>query len=131
MADQPSPDPAPPLIRLTDLLTDVSVLQKKEADDKAKFVAVTNPDLVGFRTKLIAWITSGYAGNCDLIQIPLSIPPTCSDGVARTMIEYVEYVSGVSLVNHIASIQAILPDFEVAYRCSQFELVFCVTRVTA
>jgi hypothetical protein len=55
----------------------------------------------------------------------------CSDGVARNFFEYVEFVSEKTLIAHLQSIQAILPDFEVGYQCSRTELMFCVVRVMA
>ena len=119
----------PPRIRLTDLLTDVSVLQQQEATDRASFHAVTSPDLQGIRTKLIGWLAAGQPGNCTLIRIPLAVPNVCSDGVSRNFFEYVEFVSGKTLTQHLQSLQAILPDFEVGYQCSRAELSFCVVRV--
>jgi hypothetical protein len=121
--------PEPPKILLTDLLTDLSVLQQQEAADRASFLAVTSPDLQGMRTKLIAWLANGKQGNCTLIRIPFAVPNVCSDGVARNFFEYVEFVSGKTLVTHLQSIQAILPDFEVGYQCSRTDLLFCVTTV--
>jgi hypothetical protein len=119
----------PPRILLTDLLTEVSVLQQQEAADRASFLAVTSPDLQGMRTKLISWLASGRQGNCVLIRIPFAVPNVCSDGVARNFFEYVEFVSGKTLVAHLQSIQDILPDFEVGYQCSRTDLLFCVTTV--
>jgi hypothetical protein len=119
----------PPRIRLTDLMTDLSILQQQEQTDRSAFSAVTSPDLQGIRTKLITWLANGKQGNCVLIRIPFAVPNVCSDGVARNFFEYVEFVSGTSLVTHIQSLQAILPDFEVGYQCSRTELLFCVVRV--
>lgn len=123
--------PEPPRILLTDLLTDLSVLQQQEAADRASFLAVTYPDLSSIRTKLITWLASGKQGNCVLIRIPFAVPNMCSDGVARNFFEYVEFVSEKTLVAHLQSIQAILPDFEVGYQCSRNELLFCAVRVMA
>ena len=123
--------PPPPVLLLADLLSDVSVLQQQEASDSAKFGVVASPDIQGFRTKLIPWVAGGYQGPCDLIRIPFATPNVCSDGVVRNLFEYIQFVSGKSIVDHIASIQSILPDFEVGYRCSRNELVFCVVSVKA
>ena len=123
--------PEPPRILLTDLLTDLSVLQQQEAADRASFLAVRYPDLSSIRTKLITWLASGKQGNCVLIRIPFAVPNMCSDGVARNFFEYVEFVSEKTLVAHLQSIQAILPDFEVGYQCSRNELLFCAVRVMA
>lgn len=120
----------PPRILLTDLMTDLSVLQQQETADGASFRAVSSPDIQGMRTKLISWLAGGRKGNCVLIRIPFAVPNVCSDGVARNFFEYVEFVSGTTLQAHLQSLQTILPDFEVGYQCSRTELLFCVVRVT-
>lgn len=123
--------PTPPLVLLSDILANVSVMQQQESADRAKFVAISSPDLQDIRTKLTAWAAGGFQGSCDLIRISLTIPNLCSDGVARNFFDYVSFVSGRSLPDHLASVQAILPDFEVGYRCSRTELVICVVSVKA
>ncbi len=127
-----SEGPTEPLqILLSDLMTDISIVRRQEDEDRLKFIVISNPNLTDFRTKLITWIAGGCRGMCDLVQIQISVPTICSDGVVRTLIEYVQYLTGTSLADHIASFQTILPDFEVAYRSSSFDLVFCVTRIKA
>ncbi len=123
--------PDPPRIRLSDLMTDLSVLQQQEAADRTSFLAVTSPDLSSIRSNLITWIAAGRQGNCVLMRVPLSVPNVCSDGVSRNFFEYVEFVSGKSLASHVQSIQDILPDFEVGYQCSRNEILVCVVRVMA
>ncbi len=122
---------APPLILLTDLMTDLSVLQQQEAADRTSFLAVSSPDIQSMRNKLITWLATGKPGNCVLIRIPFAVPNVCSDGVSRNFFEYVEFVSGKTLVAHLQSVQDILPDFEVGYQCSRTDLLFCVVRVKA
>ena len=124
-----SEPPPPPQIRLSDLLTEASVLQQQEAADRASFLAVSCPDLMVMRVKLIGWLSTGQQGNCALVRMPFVVPIVCSDGVSRNFFEYVEFVSGKTMTQHLQSLQAILPDFEVGYQCSRAELSFCVVRV--
>jgi len=119
----------PPRILLSDLMTDLSVLQQQEATDRASFRAVTSPDFREIRTKLISWLANGKQGNCTLIHIPFAVPNVCSDGVSRNFFEYVEFVSGKPLTAHLQSLQTILPDFEIGYQCSRTELSFCVVQI--
>jgi hypothetical protein len=122
---------APPQIRLTELLADLSVLQQQETEDRAKFLTLASPDLQDIRSKLITWLASGKQGNCTLIQIPFTVPNVCSDGVSRNFFEYVEFVSGKSFDTYLHSLQALLPDFEVGYQRTRNELLFCVVRIMA
>lgn len=124
-------DPAPPTILLTDLLSEVSVLQQQETSDRAKMSALTSPDLSSIRTNLVAWVASGFRGSCDLVRMDLSPPNVCSDGVSRNLFDYLAFLSGKTLAEHLQSIQTILPDFEIGYRCSRTELVVCAVSVKA
>ena len=120
--------PEPPKIRLSELLTDISVLQQQEAEDGGKFSAVNSPDLDAFRTRLLRWASGGFRGYCDLVTIPISAPNMCSDGIVRNLFEYIHFVSGKTYLEHMQTLQAILPDFTVVYRCSRTEFVLCVLK---
>lgn len=127
---QPTSPPPPPRISLSEILSDVSVKRQQEAADKAKFTPILFPNLDDIRTKLIAWAATNFQGSCDLVRIPLAIPNVCSDGVARPYFDYIQFVSGKTVVEHLQVLQPILPEFEVGYRSAPTELVFCVTKVT-
>jgi hypothetical protein len=121
-------EPEPPRITLSELMSDISIVQQQEADDGAKFSAVNSPDLQMFRTKLLRWAAGGFKGFCDLVTISISAPNICSDGVVRNLFEYIHFVSGKTYLEHMQTLQAILPDFLVVYRCSRTEFVLCVSK---
>jgi hypothetical protein len=121
-------EPEPPRITLSELMSDISIVQQQEADDGAKFSAVNSPDLQMFRTKLLRWAAGGFKGFCDLVTIPISAPNMCSDGIVRNLFEYIHFVSGKTYLEHMQTLQAILPDFLVVYRCSRTEFVLCVSK---
>jgi hypothetical protein len=121
--------PEPPRILLSDLLSDVSVLQQQESADRVAFSVLNAPNLSEIRTKMTAWVAGGMQGPCDLVRITMTPPNVCSDGVSRNFFDYIVFVSGKSLAEHIQTFQSILPDFEVGYRCSRSEVVICVVRV--
>jgi hypothetical protein len=41
------------------------------------------------------------------------------------------FLSGKTLVEHLEAFQALLPEFEVGYRCSRVEILVCVVRLKA
>lgn len=131
MSDLSGGTPEPPRILLSDLLSEVSVLQQQEATDRATFATLATPDLSTIRTKMISWVAGGMQGSCELVRISMAPPNVCSDGVSRNVFDYIVFVSGKSVIEHLKVFQDLLPEFEVGYRCSRTEIVFCVVRVMA
>lgn len=123
--------PEPPTLRLSELLSEVAVLQQQEAADRALLASAGTPSLSEVRTKMVVWVAGGMQGSCDLARIVLSPPNVCSDGVSRTIFEYIQFLSGKTLVEHLAGFQTLLPEFEVGYRCSRTEIVLCAVRLKA
>jgi hypothetical protein len=117
---------APPRISMSDILSDVLVLRRQETIDRAKFSVITSPDIQAFRSKLIVWAAGGFLGTCDLVCIQITAPNVCSDGVVRNFFDYIQFVSGKTYLEHMADIQAIVPEFQVGYRCSRNEFVITV-----
>jgi hypothetical protein len=123
--------PPPPQIRLSELLDQVSVLQQQEAGDQTLLASLAVPNLTEIRRIMTTWVAGGFQGSCDLVRIGLTPPNVCSDGVSRNMYEYIAFLSGKTLIEHLGAFQALLPEFEVGYRCSRSEIVFCVIRLKA
>jgi hypothetical protein len=123
--------PPPPQILLTELLDQVSVLQQQEASDRTLLAALSVPALADIRAKMTTWVAGGLQGSCDLVRIGLAPPNVCSDGVSRNLYEYIVFLSGKTLVEHLRAFQDLLPEFEVGYRCSRVEILVCVVRLKA
>jgi hypothetical protein len=118
--------PAPPVIRLDDILADQNLFLQQEARDREKFNVLASPDLGDIRAKLVAWASRGFQTPCDLVVIDITAPNICSDGVQRTFFDYIQFVSGKSIGEHMATLQPILPDFQVAYSYTRTQLRICV-----
>jgi hypothetical protein len=114
--------PAPPTIRLDDILADQSLYLQQEARDRDKFMSLLSPNLNDIRAKLVAWAARQFQPPCDLVVIDIMAPNICSDGVQRTFFDYIKFVSGKSVDEHMASLQPILPDFQVAYSYTRTQL---------
>jgi hypothetical protein len=114
------------VIRLDDILADQNLFLQQEARDREKFNALANPDLGDIRAKLVAWASRGFQTPCDLVVIDITAPNICSDGVQRTFFDYIQFVSGKSIGEHMTTLQPILPDFQVAYSYTRTQLRICV-----
>lgn len=113
----PSGDTGPiqPVIRLSEILTEQTVLLEKEANDTQTLAGLVTPNLSDIRAKLVAWAARKFAPPCDLIVVTINPPSACSDGVSRNLFEYIQFLTGKTLQEHMDALQLILPDFYVTY----------------
>lgn len=111
-----APAPAPtPTLTLDDILTTREVLLQREAADKAKLEAISAMSLEELRTKLIGWAVAGFPNNYVIQTLSIAPPTACSDGVSRSLTEYIEFCSGKTFADHLVGLQAMLPDITVTY----------------
>ena len=121
--------PAPPVLRLDDILSHSAVLLQKEATDAAILAGVGNPDMNSLRDRLVAWAVTGFAGSVRIADIEITPPPQCSDGVARDLADYIQFVSGKNIYEHLALLSEKLPDFRVAFVYMGSSIHFTVSKV--
>lgn len=109
------PPPPPPPIGITDLLNSVQVIAQKEADDKILLEGISTIPFDTLRTKLISWAVAGFPNVYEIHQISISPPTICSDGVARTLADYIVFCSGKSISEHVAGLQEKVADIVVSF----------------
>jgi hypothetical protein len=120
--------PPPPTITLAEILAAQEVLAKLEADDKANVESIGQISIDALRPKLIAWAIAGFPNAYAVHEIVLTPPSTCSDGVVRGLADYIVFCSGKSLTEHVAPIQAMLPDIQVGFVSSPPKISVVVTK---
>ncbi len=112
------PPPPPPTLTLAEIMAAQEVLAKLESDDKDKLEAIGRITIDVLRPKLIAWAVAGFPNNYAIHTLSIAPPACCSDGVVRSLADYIVFCSGKSLADHIAPLQVTLPDITVAYTYS-------------
>ena len=110
--------PPPPTLTIAEIMAAQEVLAKLEADDKAKLEAIGQLSIDTLRSKLIAWAVAGFPNNYPIHDLTITPPACCSDGVVRSLADYIVFCSGKSLSDHIAPLQTTLPDIQVAFTFS-------------
>jgi hypothetical protein len=121
--------PAPLILRLDDILSHSTVLLQKEAADAASLAAIGNPDMTALRDRLVAWAVTGFAGSVRVADIAITPPPQCSDGDVRDLADYIQYVSGKNIYEHLGLLAEKLPDFRVAFVYMGSTIHFTVSKV--
>lgn len=125
----PPTEPAPiPVITLEDLLVSQGALQVKEQTDKRNLLTISNPDMSDIRSKLLVWASKGFPETYPILSFGLVAPDHCSDGVARSLNDYIPFCSGKSLNEHIAVLQGYLVGIQVLFLYSNGLLSIVVSR---
>jgi hypothetical protein len=108
------PTPGPfYIITLNELVSSQEVLLKKEANDKIIADTIDNPNVVELRAKLLQWATLGFPDAFAVFSVTVTPPPVCSDGVTRSLYDYIQFCSGVSIADKLTSLQSKLQGIQV------------------
>ncbi len=105
----------PYIIRMSDILGTLQVDRARETQDKEKFDKIATLPYSDVRATLLQWATLGFPNAHTLYEIPISVPPMCSDGVVRNLDQYITFCSGKSIQEHVALLQVRMPDFAVGF----------------
>lgn len=125
IAVQPTP-PAP--IYLDDILSSVEVLQQTESEHRSLLESVGTLPYDYLKPTLIQWATSGFRNAYPIHQIAITPPSLCSDGQARSLQDYIQFVSGKTIQEHVAVLQARLPDMVVSFAYTGLAIVIVVSK---
>jgi hypothetical protein len=107
--------PPPDILTLSDLLSDQTVVLAKEQADKALLETIGTQAVGNLRSKLVEWVLKGYPPAFPILSLDIRPPATCSDGESRDLSDYIQFCSGKTIREHVALLQAKLPDITVSF----------------
>jgi hypothetical protein len=111
-----APPPAPSYIMtLEELVASQEALQSKETSDRALVTNFVNPDPAVVRTRLLQWAAVGFPNIFVLLSVNLIPPSVCLDGVTRSSFQYIEYLTGTPLSDHVRALEQKLPGMSLSY----------------
>jgi hypothetical protein len=118
----------PPQITLADILAATEVVTQKEAQDKAQLESIGTISFEALRMTLIQWAKNGFANATPIYSVAVTPPATCSDGVTRSLSDYVPFVTGKTMTELIAPLQARCPEFVVSFATTGPEILVVISR---
>lgn len=95
-----------PLITLDALKETVGARTAKEAADRATLIALFDTSQNGLVDKLHAWAGTGFREGYVVLSAPIAVPTVCTDGVVRTLFDYVNFLLGCRLDQQVATLQS-------------------------
>ena len=121
------PSPPPP-ISIADILNSVEVIQQKEATDSASLHAIGNATIDSLRNTLVNWARLGFPNAYTLMEVTVTPPAQCSDGVVRDLTNYITFCSGKTIQEHVALLQEKLVDMTVSFANMGHAIAIVVSR---
>lgn len=119
----------PPQITLADILSAAEVVTQKEDQDRSALQSIGTLSFETLRTTLIQWAKSGFPNAYPLTTVAITPPDTCSDGIKRSLSEYVTYLTGQTMPDLIAPLQARCPEFVLSFATTGPDILIVVSRV--
>ncbi len=122
-------EPAPlPTISIQDILGSVEVAQNRESSDKAKLEAIGLISFETLRGSLLQWANRGFPNAYTIYEVPMTPPSTCSDGVTRSLPDYIVFCSGKTISEHVDVLQQRLVDITVSFAYSGSAILIVVSK---
>ena len=111
----PEPGPPPMLIDIAELLSSHAGIKQQEITDRSTLSVLLNPSRDSIRTSMFQWAELGFPPIYILQQLTVTPPAVCSDGVSRSLYDYVTYLLGQDMGAINASIQALCVGVLISY----------------
>jgi hypothetical protein len=106
--------PAPPeIITLDDVLADVDFIRKKELGDKILIESIGNLSATYIREKVKLWALSNFQDLFKMHEVTINLPLVCSDGVKRTIQEYVEFLTSMTIQQQLEKLRSRIQGFRI------------------
>ena len=118
----------PTTLSLADLLNSSLVVRQKEYVDKDALESIWNVPISTLQATLLQWALAGFPNVTPIHEITIQVPDFCSDGVKRSLGDYIQFCSGKTIQEHIALLQAKLTDITVAFSFTGYSIQVVVSR---
>lgn len=109
MSEEEQPTNLPPVevvLSLADIQREHDVLVAHESGVRQQITeSILNVGALALKPRLLEWATQGYPNNFSLVSVPIRITEICSDGVQRSIHPYIEFCTGMTLSDIVATIQ--------------------------
>ena len=125
----PPPPPPPAPLSIADILAATDLVLQKEAADKTVLESIGALSTEDLRTRLVLWARAGFPNAHPIYSISIGPPSVCSDGVTRTLEDYIPFCSGKTLSEHTAVLQAkVTSDIQIGFANFGGSIVIVVTK---
>lgn len=107
---------APDIVSIDDIMSYQSVLVQREKDTELLLTnSVLNVSASSLKPILLQWATAGFPSCFVLLELEINTPPVCSDGVSRSVSEYINFCLGDASRQLYTTLTSKLPGCLISY----------------
>jgi len=103
------------VIDIAELLASHGAVKNQEAKDLATLSVLLNATRDTLRSSLFVWASNGFPCGFIVQQLELSPPNICSDGVIRSVYDYITYLMKQDMGVTNAAVQALCVGVQTSY----------------
>ena len=118
-----------PPISIDDLLQSIELVTKQEAEDKSRLESIGSISSQELKTKLVAWAVAGFPTVYQIHTVTITPPTTCSDGVVRSLTDYISFCSGKTISEHVAVLQEKVSNISISFANMGSHIAIVVSKV--
>lgn len=107
--------PKPDILSLEDLISDSEVLAQQEQKHKTDIEGISSMTTTSLKPVLLQWAKQGFPGLFEIYRLTITPPTVCSDGIVRTLGDYIEFCSGKPLHEHVDELKKKLTGMDVGF----------------
>jgi hypothetical protein len=111
----PFAPPVPDIITLEDILNDQLLKQQKEDTDKTAILTISSQSAQGLKPTLVQWAIRGFPAAYPIYRVNVHPPPVCLDGVSRSLYDYIVYLTGKPIEDHVSDLCCKVKDMVVGF----------------
>jgi hypothetical protein len=120
--------PPPLVVDIAELLASHAAIASQEAADRSTLSVLLNETRETLRPQMFTWAAAGFPAIYIVQQFTISPPEVCSDGVTRSVYDYVVYLLGQDMTTTIAGIQALCVGVQISYSFTENTLRIHVSK---
>lgn len=113
--DAPVYVPPPDIISLEDILNEQSLKQQKEDADKQALLTISAQSAQGLKPILVQWAMRGFPAAYPIHYVDVQPPSVCLDGVSRSLYDYIVYLTGKPIEEHVCDLCCKLQGMVVSF----------------
>lgn len=107
--------PPPMLIDIAELLASHGGIKQQEITDRITLSVLLNPSRDSIRASMFQWAEAGFPPIYIIQELTVTPPAVCSDGVSRSLYDYITFLLGQDMGAINASIQALCIGVTISY----------------
>ena len=107
--------PKPDILSLEDLLSDSEVLAQQEQKHKTDIEGISSMTTTSLKPVLLQWAKQGFPGLFEIYRLTITPPTVCSDGIVRSLGDYIEFCSGKPLHEHVDELKKKFTGMDIGF----------------